>query len=327
MTIYVFTNNASSTLASGIAPGDATCTLNASDGALFPTISAGHAAIAAIEDVSGNKEIVHITARSGDILTITRAQDGTSARTFASGSRVELRVTAELLNALLQKNGGDVLAGTTTVSGVIDLGAGGSIQGGEFTGKVRSAAGVTAGEIHVSGGQPFSGSDKILTAANLGSALPAGIGVVHEFMVMLWFGASIDIPTGYVLCDGTHSTPNLTDKFVLGKTGSSVLPTSGGATSVNSGTSVTGASAAAHVLTTAELPVHQHNIKYITFGVQGGSQLVTGQPIGTGGLTGHTENAGSATGHTHTLTDPGHHHTVATLPPYFAMFYIMKDGT
>jgi len=33
---------------------------------------------------------------------------------------------------------------------------------------------------------------------------------------MLWSGAVVDIPTGWVLCDGNNGTPDLRDKFVVG---------------------------------------------------------------------------------------------------------------
>ena len=40
-------------------------------------------------------------------------------------------------------------------------------------------------------------------------ALSAGV-------ILMWSGLIADIPTGYVLCDGTLSTPDLRDKFVVG---------------------------------------------------------------------------------------------------------------
>jgi len=39
--------------------------------------------------------------------------------------------------------------------------------------------------------------------------IPAGI-------ISLWFGAIIDIPVGWALCDGNNGTPDLTDRFVIG---------------------------------------------------------------------------------------------------------------
>ncbi len=39
--------------------------------------------------------------------------------------------------------------------------------------------------------------------------LPAG-------SIILWFGAIVNIPSGYVLCDGNDGTPNLQNKFIVG---------------------------------------------------------------------------------------------------------------
>jgi len=35
-------------------------------------------------------------------------------------------------------------------------------------------------------------------------------------IISLWSGAIIDIPIGWVLCDGNNGSPDLTDKFVIG---------------------------------------------------------------------------------------------------------------
>ena len=34
--------------------------------------------------------------------------------------------------------------------------------------------------------------------------------------IIMWSGAIADIPTGWVLCDGTNSTPDLRNRFVIG---------------------------------------------------------------------------------------------------------------
>ena len=45
-------------------------------------------------DTSNSLEIVKVTARSSDSMTVVRAQDNTTARAFAIGDRFELRPTA-----------------------------------------------------------------------------------------------------------------------------------------------------------------------------------------------------------------------------------------
>jgi hypothetical protein len=67
-------------------------------GSLFPIVGAGSYFYVTLVDVSGNYEIVKATARTGDILTVVRAQQGTLAIPFPANSRIELRVTADLIN-------------------------------------------------------------------------------------------------------------------------------------------------------------------------------------------------------------------------------------
>lgn len=48
-----------------------------------------------------NAEIVLVTAKSTDTLTITRAQEGTSARTVAVGDQIAATITAASINSLV----------------------------------------------------------------------------------------------------------------------------------------------------------------------------------------------------------------------------------
>jgi hypothetical protein len=52
-----------------------------------------------IVDASANLEIVKVTGRAGAILTIVRGQEGTTARSFAAGSKCDLRQTAAAIDA------------------------------------------------------------------------------------------------------------------------------------------------------------------------------------------------------------------------------------
>ena len=90
-----FANNAHSTLASSITTSATSITVASGQGARFPSLSSGEYFYATLIDTSNNLEIVKVTARSTDVLTATRAQESTTARAFASGDRIELRVTAQ----------------------------------------------------------------------------------------------------------------------------------------------------------------------------------------------------------------------------------------
>ena len=90
-----FSNNGHSTLAASITTSDTSITVASGHGARFPSLSSGEYFYATLIDSSNNLEIVKCTARSSDVLTVTRAQESTTARAFAIGDRIELRVTAQ----------------------------------------------------------------------------------------------------------------------------------------------------------------------------------------------------------------------------------------
>lgn len=108
-------NNASTTLASGITAVATSITVAAGTGALFPTVGGALYAMLSIENDAGVLEIVKLTARAGDVLTVVRAQEGTSGFAFASGSRIENRLTAGAIDEFVQKNG-DTMTGALAAS-------------------------------------------------------------------------------------------------------------------------------------------------------------------------------------------------------------------
>lgn len=112
-----FTNNASATLAASINTSVTTITVSSTQGALFPSLSGADYFYATLVDASNNLEIVKVTARSTDTLTVVRGQDGTTARSFTAGDKLELRPVAAALNELVSQSA----AATTSTSGVVQL--------------------------------------------------------------------------------------------------------------------------------------------------------------------------------------------------------------
>lgn len=88
-------NNASTTVPLAISSTATSLVVASGTGAEFPTLGAGDYFYATIQDVNNNFEIVKVTARTDDTMTITRAQEGTLAIPFPANSRFELRVTVE----------------------------------------------------------------------------------------------------------------------------------------------------------------------------------------------------------------------------------------
>ena len=95
----VFKNNAKTTLSAGITASATSITV--SDGSVFPSLSGGDVFFLTLDDGTNN-EIVKCTAISTNTLTVVRAQESTTARTFSSGDAAELRITAGILGLFSQ---------------------------------------------------------------------------------------------------------------------------------------------------------------------------------------------------------------------------------
>jgi len=100
----LFTNNATTTLASGITNVATTAFLNSGDGILFPSPGTNEFFLITFVDASGNLEICKCTNRATDTLTIVRAQEGTTGIAFAGGDAAELRNTKETMENFSQLN-------------------------------------------------------------------------------------------------------------------------------------------------------------------------------------------------------------------------------
>jgi microcystin-dependent protein len=126
-------------------------------------------------------------------------------------------------------------------------------------------------------------------------------------MIILWSGSSGSIPSGWLLCDGTSSTPNLRDRFVVGAGTTYAVGATGGSADLV---------VPSHTHTITD-PTHNHTFSF-TYGstaVGGGGSANTG--------AGNTTTTSSATGIS--VNTAGVSPTNANLPPYYALCYIMKS--
>jgi len=169
--------------------------------------------------------------------------------------------------------------------------------------------------------------------------------------IIIWSGSAAAIPTGWLLCDGTNSTPNLRDRFVVGAGTTYAVGATGGAATVT--------------LAEANLPAHTHSVS-ITTGVESATHTHSGTTgamnsnashahdtslnSGSGSNLGGAFSGGSGTintvatntDHTHNFTSGGqsvnHTHLVSgntgsvgsgtaveNRPLYYALCYIMKS--
>jgi hypothetical protein len=119
MGVALVKNNAYSTLAATITSSDTTINVAVGTGVRFPSIAGGSGDffLATLIDTSNNLEVVKVTARSTDSLTVIRGQDGTTARGYASTSRIELRPTQGLFDDKLSKGGGALTGHVEAIAG------------------------------------------------------------------------------------------------------------------------------------------------------------------------------------------------------------------
>jgi hypothetical protein len=129
-------------------------------------------------------------------------------------------------------------------------------------------------------------------------------------MILLWSGSSASIPSGWLLCDGTSSTPNLRDRFVVG---------AGTTYAVNA----TGGSADAVVVTHTHVATDAGHTHTTTAWGTAAAQLSGGggSNTGYGAITSSTGFA-SITNAVPVGSVSG---TNQNLPPYYALCYIMKS--
>lgn len=123
----LFSNNASAPLASSISTSSTSVVVSTGTGALFPTITSGTYFYATLTDSSNNLEIVKVTGRTADTLTVVRGQEGTAARAYAAADKIELRITAAVLTNFVQLDGAQTITGVKTFSGANAYGTPASI--------------------------------------------------------------------------------------------------------------------------------------------------------------------------------------------------------
>ncbi len=136
-----FKNNATATIAASISSSDTTIVLSSSSGSLFPVLSAGQYFYATLYTALGVYEIVKVTARAGDSLTVVRGQDGTSASSFTAGDGFAQRLVAASLDNFPQLDANNTFTGTNSFTG-------GTFTGGTLSGNTVTNPTLTGGTIN-----------------------------------------------------------------------------------------------------------------------------------------------------------------------------------
>ena len=191
----------------------------------------------------------------------------------------------------LDINGNADVSGNLSVGGVVTYE---DVTNVDSVGLITARSGIVATGVVTA--TSFSGDGSNLT----------GIEAFVSGMIIIWSGAANAIPSGFVLCDGNNSTPDLRNRFVIGSGPGSSYP-------VNQ----TGGSA------NATLPYHYHNYP-------GDDQLTFGNGVAgwasnhDGGFNYDATSTNSGGGKLWRTTAVGESAVNKNLPPYYALCYIMK---
>lgn len=154
------------------------------------------------------------------------------------------------------------------------------------------------------------------TAFVVANAVPSGA-------ILLWSGSVASIPSGFVLCDGTNSTPDLRNSFVVGAGDTYAVDATGGSAD---------AVVVSHTHTTSTASL-TGSIQHISesFNNAGSATGVFSKQTGFANSGTPASADTSSTGavnfngsHSHTVNSTGESATNANLPPYYALAYIMK---
>lgn len=103
--LFIFANQASSTLAGPISAGSTSLVVSSGDGALFPNPSPGQQFAATLNDAATGllTEIIYCTARTVDSFdAISRGEEGTTPQSWIAGDIIANMLTAGQMAAMVQ---------------------------------------------------------------------------------------------------------------------------------------------------------------------------------------------------------------------------------
>ena len=133
----------------------------------------------------------------------------------------------------------------------------------------------------------------------IANSVPSGV-------ITMWSGSVASIPSGWVLCNGSNSTPDLRNRFVVGAGDTYDVDDTGGSAD---------AVVVSHTHTVTD-PGHNHSVP------NSGSQ---NNSFDSGTTVGNDTTGTSGTATTGiSIASAGESGTNKNLPPYYALAYIMK---
>jgi len=214
--------------------------------------------------------------------------------------------------------------GSAITALTLDMSAAGEAQ---FNAGITSPGTVTSsGTLAVTGNLTVDGasgtaSTTVLTSAGSG-ATPTWASPFPSGMIVLWSGSTGSIPSGWVLCNGSNSTPDLRNRFVVGAGDTYSVDATGGSADA---TLVSHTHTATSSVTD---PGHNHlsaqGVEFPVYGTRGAINTKVGPDGARADGQAHNETKTTGVSVSTSLSTAGSSATNANLPPYYALAYIMK---
>lgn len=180
------------------------------------------------------------------------------------------------------------------------------------------------GQVSISSSSMFVAFDDYSAGATNWLELKPSNSITPIGAIIMWYGTSASVPTGWNICDGTNGTPDLRNRFIIGANADNgTAPTTsitGTATTIG-GTKDAIVVSHDHGITD---PGHSHSRGAIYPANGTGSQAEQNQDNAPpDDYTSFNVLTGSTTTGI-TINNTGTSGTNQNLPPYVAVFYIMK---
>ena len=304
---------------------------------LFLQVSAG--LLAATEPSSAgqiSKPMAVVTVANSEMIMVQQRGEviSTGAATIADDAITTAKILNDAVTAdkLANSINTEIAANTAKVTNATHT--------GDVTGATSLTIANGAVDIAHLSASGSAGSGTFLRGDNqwaAGAGIPSGV-------ILMWHGLIANIPSGWVLCNGSNGTPDLRGQFTQGAANGVEAGATGGsataAPSAHSNHSVTQPSA--H----ASLASHQHSVPLGTGNGNNHNIMIDHNEYGAGnsysadrrtlniGVNGNWSTTGTLTqgvaagtpdSHSGTAVDAHSAHSISdSRPPFYTILYIMK---
>lgn len=156
------------------------------------------------------------------------------------------------------------------------------------------------------------------TAFVLANAIPSGL-------ISMWSGSIASIPSGWVLCNGSNSTPDLRNRFIVGAHSDN---TGVANTTITGSSTLTGGSKDAivvsHTHTATSTDAGHTHVQQYNGGTAGAGGGISSSGVSVSDTPSSASTASGTASITTTISSTGSSGTNANLVPYYALAFIMK---